>query len=84
MHGLLQICALLTQAIVLARLHFKLLVDVLKLRLHHVFLGGEMLNLAISLLNYLLDAIDFHLSDVNLGLQLHQLCFGLLVDLFLS
>lgn len=83
MHGLLQICALLTQAIVLARLHFKLLVDVLQLRLLHVFLGGEVLNLAISLLDYLLDAIYFHLSDVNLVLQLHKLCFGLLIDLFL-
>ena len=84
LHGLLEVCALFAQAIVLARLHFELLVDVLERRLLHVLLRGEVRVLAITLLNYLLNAIYFHLSDIDLVLVLSNLQLRFLMDFLLG
>ena len=43
-----------------------------------------MLEIAVLLLQDLLDAVDFDLANINLVLVLLDLDFGLLVDIFLG
>lgn len=83
LHSLFEVSDLFSQTIVLTRLHLELLLDLSKARLTHVKLCLEMVILAVFLLHHFLNAINFHLSDINFVLVLQQLHFSLVVRFLL-
>ena len=75
---------MLSEAIVLARLELKLVLDLAQTAIGHVELCLQVLLFAVLLLDQLFEAVDLHLADVNLVLVLRILNLGSLMELFLA
>ena len=83
MNSLLQISTLLSQTVVLSRLHLQFFFNVLHTIALHVILRLQVLKISVLLLCQLLEPVDFHLADIDFILVLLNLNFDLLVGLLL-
>lgn len=73
MHGFLQVDTLLAETVVFATLHFEFVLHVLDGLPLNFELGLQVEALVVFLFEDLLDAVDFHLAQVNFVLVLRQL-----------
>jgi len=83
LHGGLQIGNLLSEAIILATLHLKLVFYVGEPISLHLDLSVEVETLVVFLFEQLFEPVDFHFANVDFVLVLLNLNFGFLVNFFL-